>query len=82
VKCDKCGKDKKDAMRRLFLGSVLIPHGFFEYRNDMNGQRIKDKDGTDVKFAIDPALCMACCAEMPGQAWMKNSIPADDASAA
>ncbi len=33
-------------------------------------------------IVFDPALCTACCSEMPGRVWMKNSIPADDASAA
>lgn len=73
MKCDKCDNDKPDAMKRLFHGEILIRYGFFEYRKDMNGARIKDKDGTDVKFSVDPALCTLCCSEMPGREWMKSS---------
>lgn len=58
--CDKCGDDKSDVMPRLFDGEVLKGRGF-----------VKKDTITRKETTFDPALCTACCAEMPGREWMR-----------
>ncbi len=62
--CDKCKSDKADAIPRLFPTATLERSGFVRQKENHKGEMV------DVSF--DPTLCTACCAEMPGRAWMRE----------
>lgn len=66
--CDRCGVTADDVLPRAFVGEILIARGFF--------RESRDGTGDIVQNAIDPALCTACCSEMPGRAWMMASLAA------
>ena len=59
--CDKCGEDRADVLPRFLALDSLRRLGF-----------VRKNPQTGAEFTYDPALCTACCAQVPGREWMRG----------